>query len=280
MRISLVGTTRSGKTVYLASLLRAAFTQDRVMRPIKVRPGADCEPALDLFDSATGILCGTMPAGTTTLTRYQFVADLPGSLLAGLGKCSLDITLTDPPGGDCMPPAGSSLHPAVLADLCEADGLLLILPGDAAKLPGDLCDRLDALAQQVAEAKGVEPGKPVFLRACVVVTMAELLPAGNGGSALDELESKEPYDLVVEHVGSDLVRALRGMVAPGGDGYALVSAMGFDRSTRGVAAHREAGDWKLVPGPRGFDEAWWPYRVFEPLEFLARGVAWRARMAP
>jgi hypothetical protein len=114
----------------------------------------------------------------------------------------------------------------------------------------------------------------LFARIAVAVSMAELLvPADTG--ALAALEALDPTAVVTQLCGARFVEAVRRLVPRGGDWYALVSAFGFDLQTGAPAAEQVHGEWRLRTDGERFRDDWWPYRVFEPVEFLARGTCWR-----
>ena len=68
---------------------------------------------------------------------------------------------------------------------------------------------------------------------------------------------------------------MRRLVPSGGDWYSLVSAYGFHPDTREPNALAAPGGWQLPVHGEHFGDDWQPYRVFEPIEFLARGVCFR-----
>jgi hypothetical protein len=273
MRIAVVGTTRAGKTVYLAALLRAGFTR-RHARPIKVRaaPGDDASQRLERL--ASGLLCGDALPATTGPTSYELFADLPGSRLFDIGRETVQLQLVDVPGGDCLPPPGQAVQPAVVQAVAAADALLLVIPADAMWRPDDLEARVLHLARAASLAGAPGRRGTRFARIAVVVSMAELLVPADAG-ALAALEALDPTAVVTRLCGAGFVAAVRRLVPRGGDWYALVSAFGFDQATGAPAAELVNGEWRLRTDGERFRDDWWPYRVFEPVEFLARGTCWR-----
>lgn len=276
MQVAVVGPTRSGKTVFLACLLRAAFARGS-RRRMKVRPDPESPAAVELSERSGGVLCGELLPATQELTRYEFIVDLPGSRLFGLGAESLRLTLADPPGGDCMPRRGFQSNPQVVADLAAAEGLLLIVPANSDAPVDDLEPSLRQLLEDVRRVKGLTKGQHTFSRAAVAVTKSELVVAHEGTAALSAMEARAARDVVADIYGRTLLAAVAGAVPDGGDWYSLVSAFGFDARDGSVAGQRHADGWRLSSEIEASD-AWLPYRVFEPIEFLARGVCWRERL--
>ncbi len=296
MRIALAGPTSAGKTVYLASLMRAyEFNPNRTYE-IHAIPAPDNRPAQELYEVATRLICGDLPMATASVTAHELQINLPRSFVGrtvtslpllrnirALTKPELvSLTFVDVPGGGCMPEPGRETAAAVVADLAQADAMLLLLSGQGLR-DGSMSDagsRLRTLLDQVRDhrqERGLPLSRHVFERLCVTVSMADVLVAEDGREALRKLEWMDPYHTVKRHMGDGFIREVRRAVAPGGDGYALVSAFGFERSSGNVAAQQDVDGWNL-----GLDEGtfgqWWPYRLFEPVEFLARGIHWRARI--
>lgn len=266
--ILLAGPVQAGKTTYLACLLRAAFAAEESR--IRVTPDAGSPAALDLQEYAAALLCGTPLPATLSAGQYGLVVILPGSrLLFGWGESRVTLTAVDPPGGDCLPPAGHPLHADVLRAARGAEGLLLLLPPDRGA--GDLAGRIRAFGEAVKAERG-RPG-PAFTRVAVALTMAERL--GGVGTAGD-LDNRDPRSAVEGLHRPEVMRAIADLVPTGGDWYTLVSALGFDANTGRPAAIEVGGHWALPRG-HGLSErdAWRPYRPFEPLEFLVRGVCWQ-----
>jgi hypothetical protein len=159
--------------------------------------------------------------------------------------------------------------------VAAADALLIVIPADAMWRPDDLTERLLHLARTATLARGAtgRRGAP-FARIAVVVTMAELL-VGTDRGALAALEALDPTATVARLCGAPFVATVRRLVPRGGDWYALASAFGFDLVTGEPAAELVEGEWRLRTNGARFRDDWWPYRVFEPVEFLARGTCWR-----
>lgn len=296
MRIALAGPTSSGKTVYLASLLRADEFCGNESYAIQARPAHDNRAALDLDPVAVRLICGEPPMATDSITEYELRIGLPRSFvvrqlarlpllkdLRGLDVAEeSSLTFVDVPGGGCMPEPGKESAPAVVADLARADALLLLLPATGLQ-NGSMRDaesRLRTLVEQVRAARadeGLPNPRYGFERLCVTISMADVLVHGEGERALRKLDWMDPYRTVRERLGAGFVREVRRSVTPGGDAYALTSAFGFDRKTGAVAAQHAAGRWSLDLDEHTF-RRWWPYRLFEPVEFLGRGILWRARV--
>lgn len=272
MRVTVLGPTRSGKTVYLASLLRAGFSVRRATRPIVVRADPRSAAAVALDENATAVLTGRRLPATSDASSMELFADLPGSILFGIGKETLQISMVDVPGGACMPAPGSAIDESITHAIAESDALLVVVPADADARPPDFTDRLRHLVRAThrPERKTAFP----FLRIAVVMTMAELLVADRGVRALSALEALDG-EAEVAKACEGLLPLVRSLVPPGGDWYSLVSAYGFDIRTGEIASERSAGGWRLKTDGRPFRDDWYPFRAFEPLEFLARGVCWR-----
>ena len=262
--------------MYLASLLLASDAMGRTSRPLQVRPEPDNEPAFRLYDRAIDVLMGRLIVATSAVNRYSFVADLPGSVFFGLGKESIQLTMVDVPGGGCVPSPEQRFSDDVLDDLAQADALLFVVPGDQELRPPNLIDRFAELLDLVRERKGIQGGRPAFLRMAITLTMAELHVAPGTRDVVGKVEQLKPASTVREALGQSFVEVVRHAVAPGGDGYFLVSAFGFDRRTGARAAIQGPEGWHL-DGENAYRD-WWPYRVYEPIEFLARGVCWRSRL--
>jgi hypothetical protein len=274
MQIAVVGPTRAGKTVYLACLLRAAFAR-QATRPIKVRadPASPATVALDRM--AAAVIRGESVPATSDVTQLELLADLPGSVVFGIGRETLRLQMTDVPGGGCFPPLGVAVAPEVAQSVAEADALLVILPADAAVRPDDMADRLKHLVRSALRARSSPRAGRPFLRIAVVVSMAELLVDGRGRNALAELEERDAQREVSRLCGESFLAVVRALVPPGADWYSLVSAFGFDPESGESVAEPTADGWRVKTDGQKFRDSWWPYRAFEPLEFLGRGVCWR-----
>ncbi|HQC44811.1 MAG TPA: hypothetical protein PLC97_06250 [Myxococcota bacterium] len=275
MQVAIVGPTKAGKTVYLACLLRAALAPRIVARPIRVRPDPESPAAMRLSKDAVEILRGGAPLATTEVTEFELWADLPGSLLGGLGKDQLRLRMVDMPGGDTMPPPDCSIPIEVQRSVAGADALLIVIPADSSVRPEDLGARLQHLVSTSMGLRSYGVGAYPFQRVAVVLTMSELLVLQHGSAALGVIEGLKAAEQVRDLCGSDFVREVRALVPPGGDWYSLVSAFGFDLNTGEVPIESTALGWRLRLNGASFLDEWCPYRVFEPLEFLARGVCWR-----
>jgi hypothetical protein len=274
-RVAIVGPTKAGKTVYLACLLRAALAPRLAARPIKVRPDPASAAAVALDRAAVQVIRGGAPPATSEVAEFELWADLPGSLLGGLGRDSLHLRFVDTPGGECMPPAGGQVASEVRRSVADADALLVVVPADPAVRPPDLTKRLEHLVRAAVGLRRDNARKYPFLRVAVVLTMAELLVVRRGSGALAAIEGLDAGEQVRNMCGRDFVRAVQALAPPGGDWYSLVSAFGFDLGTGEVPVEKTAAGWRLRQNGASFRDEWWPYRVFEPLEFLARGVCWR-----
>jgi hypothetical protein len=273
MRIAVVGPTRAGKTVYLAALLRAAFSL-RGARTIKVRPDPKNAASLMLDQQAAAVICGETPPGTATATQFDLFADLPGSLFFGIGRETLDVQMVDVPGGDAFPAPGSPVPPEIAHVVAEADGLLIILPADPLARVSDVDARLTHLVRSAGPT--VLRRRPFpFQRIAVALSMAELLVAECGRDALGALDRMDATAVMRELYGAAFMRVVAALVPPGGDWYSLVSAFGFDQTTGEIAAERHGDGWRLRTNGEKFRDDWWPYRLLEPIEFLGRGVCWR-----
>jgi len=284
MRIAVVGPTRAGKTVYLASLLRAAFAR-QATRPIKVRPNPSNAAAVALDRIAGDVVCGATLPATADVTTLELFVDLPGSFLFGIGRETLQLQMVDVPGGDCFPAPGASVAPAVARSVSEAQALLVVVPADRTARPGDMGDRLLHLVRSAQPMARPAHRRYPFLRVAVVVSMAELLvpeptaattpPGARPVSALSAVEALAADIEVARLCGAGFIATVRRLVPPGGDWYSLVSAFGFDPATGAMAAEHADGGWRVKTNGKKFRDDWWPYRAFEPLEFLGRGVCWR-----
>lgn len=274
MQIALIGSEKAGKTNYLALLTRAEYTTDAARKPMRVTRMNDA--AAELMANAADVLVGRHLEPSQRLATYQFDLEFPG-IWPGvpwldLGRETVQVTLLDPPGGHCLPEPGRPPDPNVVDALARADGVLVMLPGERSLVPRDIAKRLSQLIAAVAERKKRRRG-PVFDRAVIALSMCELIELKGQPTTIDMIDSSDPYTVVTEVLDEEAVEAVRAAVPDGGDGYALLSAYGFDRTTRRAAATRTGGsDWHL---PAGSVERWWPYRLAEPIEFLARGMCWR-----
>jgi hypothetical protein len=271
--VTVLGPTKSGKTVYLAALLRAAFSVRRAARPIVVRADPANGPAVALDEQANSVLTGTRLPATREVSISEFFVDLPGSILFGVGKETLRLALVDAPGGDCLPAPDVETSVQVLQAVADADALLVIVPADEAVRPADYVARISHVVRSARrQRKGTTAP---LLRIAVVMTMAELLVIDRGTKALRDLEAMDAEEEIVKACGAGFLRLIRGFVPAGADWYSLVSAYGFDIRTGEVAAEPTADGWRLRTNGMPFRDDWYPYRAFEPLEFLARGVCWR-----
>lgn len=260
----MVGPSGCGKSVYLASLLRGGLARSARARPMKARPMSELADRLEA--QAFDILRGRTPPGTNAVGSFELGVDLPGSRFFDLGAESVDLTMVDPPGGECIPPLGQACSPAVAAALEEAEGLLLLLP------PVQVPHLIQRLGATLA---GLD-----FLRVAVAMTMSELLVRDEADPYL-ALEGLDAQDAIEALHGPELRPELLHHVPRGADSWHLLSAFGFDRRSHRAVAEQVDGRWVIAaPDEDGFLGEWWPYRIFEPLEFLARGVAWHAWGAP
>ncbi|WP_413208278.1 hypothetical protein [Rhodospirillum sp. A1_3_36] len=187
--------------------------------------------------------------------------------------------MADPPGGNCLPPPPDRPTPEIVNNLAEADGVLLVIPGDPNIRPRDIGKRLRILMDDIAARRRSLYGRPVPIpRVAICLTMAELFlaPTLRGAGALGRLEGLDPQ-LVAEHaLGAEGIAAVRNSVATGGEWYSLVSVFGFERRTgRAQAVSDGKGGWTVPSHFQPHGDDWLPYRLYEPLEFLARGVCWR-----
>jgi hypothetical protein len=273
MRVTVLGPTRSGKTVYLAALLRAAFSVRRAARPIVVRADPGSEPAVALDEQANAVLTGTRLPATRDVATSEFFVDLPGSILFGIGSESMRLSMVDAPGGDCMPAPGSEINPQILQAVADADALLVVVPADAAARPDDYTERFSHVVRLARRQR--QGTTAPLLRIAVVMTMAELLVIDREANALRDLESMDAADEITRACGKGFRAMIRGLVPGGADWYSLVSAFGFDIATGEVASEPATDGWRLRTNGMPFRDDWYPYRAFEPLEFLARGVCWR-----
>lgn len=280
MRVALIGSTKSGKTTYLAALTRAEYYSDAVRAPLRVRGLND--NGRDLFREAAAIITGRQPTPTPAVMRYELTVELPGILPAfpsvDLGRASLTLGLSDPPGGDCLPELGEPPQIDVVQELAAADAVLLLVSADLRFRPADFPQRLTQLFGAVKTQRDGDR-RFLFNRIALVMTMCELSGSGDATVNVDQLDACDPVDVIAERFGPDIIAAVRDAVPAGGDWYGLASAYGFNRKTRLAAAEKDtAGNWKLPFTPNSAD-AWWPYRVAEPIEFLARGMCWQERIA-
>jgi len=277
LSVALAGSTRAGKTVYLAALMRAAFAGGgQRARLIKVRPGLGDDGARQLSQAAVRMLCGEMPVGTSALQRHNLIVDLPGSRLGNIGRASVHLSVADPPGGDCLVAPGCPPHPEVLGRAVAADGLMLMLSCDPADRHPDMEARLSSFIRCVGQSKKRGRDKCLFERIAVVLTKCELLVLDQGEGAVQGLERMQARDVLQDLYGAAVVNLIGDAVPPGADWYSLVSVFGFDPVTGRSAVRRARQGW-VYDGPvrDGVAEDWQPYRVYEPLEFLARGVCWQ-----
>lgn len=274
LRIAVVGPTNSGKTVYLAALLRGAYARGRIAKPIKVRAEPTNAAGVALERVAASVICGGAAPATESVTQLELLADLPGSLFFGIGKETLQISMIDVPGGDCMPPVNSSVPLAVQQSVANADALMVVIPAELSCRPPDVCQRLRSLVDSAISTRATAPDRFPFVRVAVVMSMAEVLVADRGDDAFAALESMDAQQQLTELCGPEIVSLVRQLAPPGGDWFAFVSAFGFQQTGAIAATHTSAG-WRITTPDEGFNDNWRPYRVFEPIEFLGRGVCWR-----
>lgn len=277
MKIALLGPAGCGKTVYATALLRAGFTGKR-KRDFRARPVTYSNETFDLQRAAVRLLMGESLPATHTVSRYEMMIDLPGSLLWRLGEESFRLVLVDTPGGEGIPPLQESISSEILDLLVNSDGILLMIPSDLEREKSRLVERLRNLFDVVREHKSLVKGEPLFSRIAVVVSKAELLIEEKGAGALFALEEKSPEKVLGAILGSDSIEFLQSLSPLGGCWFSLLSVFGFDRSNGSIAAERDVANWRMKRADElGFSEHWWPYRLFEPLEFLGRGVCWQER---
>lgn len=279
-RVAVVGPTKAGKTVYLASLVRAATAPYLAQKPINVRPVSHGPFAGESDQRAQAILQGEPPAATQGVEQFDLWLDLPGSFWR-IGEETLQLTIVDMEGGGCMPELDRPIPAEILSVVAQADALMVVVPANHEACPSDLDQRLSRLIQEV---RGNSTSYS-FQRLAVVMTMAELLVWNGTTGFIDELEKREAKKEITRRC-EGLIRVVSGAVPRGGDWYSLVSAYGF-HSEQGYApleqyqeydptSQKMINKWRLKLDQRyTFLEHWFPYRVFEPLEFLARGVCWR-----
>ena len=270
--IAVVGPTKADKTVYLACLMRAAYAQNISPKQISVRPTLGSNASFTLDEIAMKILKGDAAPATSSILDYQLDVDLPGSFFWNIGEETLRLHMVDTPGGHCMPPVGDFLEPQVVASVEEADSVLLIIPADDDVRPSDLKSRLSYL---IDKARGGNAEKYPFQRIAVVLTMSELLVMHRGIDALSTIEKMNAFEEIERICGSSFIKLVKESCPPGSDWYSLVSVFGFSRETGDVAVSKDSGKWKLSMKHTGFKDSWMPDRVFEPLEFLARGICWQ-----
>ncbi|MCC6316913.1 MAG: hypothetical protein IT361_04400 [Gemmatimonadaceae bacterium] len=275
MQVTVIGPTGSGKTMYLAALLRAAFSVRRASRPMVVRADPRSAAAVALDDSATALLCGRSVPATSAVSLLEFFVDLPGSRLFGIGKESMRLSMVDVPGGGCMPAPGCEVDALVVQSMAASDALLVVVPAAPAARPADFTERLRHIISLAVKTRR-QRQTFAFTRIAVVLTMAELLVADQGHAALATLELRDSAHEVAAACAG-LPSLVRQHVPPGGDWYSMVSALGFDVATGEVACEASTSGWQLRTNGQPFRDDWLPYRAFEPLEFLARGVCWRER---
>lgn len=281
LRIACAGPTRAGKTVYLASLLHAAHFHRRETRRFLVRCDGDpnCQ---QLLEDAFKFIDGDTLNATSVLTHYRAHVDLPGSRLLNIGVQSVKLHLADPPGGDCLPASGP-FHPIVVQALADADALLLLLPADYAVLGAldQLPARISALGAEVGVRKQLPAGQPMFQRVALVLSKAELLVREYGTAAFHTLDRMTARTAIGHTLGSGVLQAVEALAPRGAVGHALVSVFGFSPGIGSIAAVPGAtgsGNWRLPIRHGQPNEDWRPYRVFEPVEFLARGLCWREQL--
>lgn len=274
-KIAVVGATGAGKTVYLSCLFRAAFADfDRRQRPAKLRPIGDDNQSQQYFSMAESIFSRKSPEGTKRIEKVSVALDLPGAWLANLGKETSSITFIDPPGGDCMPACGRDMSEDMKSALRESDNLLLLLPAEDRTSPSEQADRLDAFFESVRSLKN-SGSRPAFSRVAVAITKAELLVA-DSAVPMATLDNMNPRTLVAERFGTEALQAITHNVAKGGDWYSAISAFGFRRDSGAMASRLTRDGWVYDAGDvEVAGENWQPYRLFEPLEFLVRGVCWQ-----
>lgn len=279
LRIACAGPTGAGKTVYLASLLLAPHFHRSDTRRFRV--GCDGDPNCErLLADAFKFISGDALNATAALTHYRARVDLPGSRLLHIGAQSVTLHLADPPGGDCLPASGPA-HPEVTQTLARADALLLLLPADYAVLgaPLELPGRIAALGAEVGACKGLPTGEPPFRRVALVLSKAELLVHEHGRAAFRALERMTARPAIGKALGRNLLQAVESLAPAGAVGHSLVSVFGFTHGLGTIAAVPAGiGSWRLPIRDGQPNEAWRPYRVLEPVEFLARGLCWREQL--
>lgn len=279
MRVTVIGPRKSGKTVYVAGLLRAPYATLGTRRSLFVRQLAEDEDTELLDDQALAILSGKNPGASQFTKEYKYEIDLPGSFF-GIGREFLTLTMVDPPGEDCLPPLSGRINPLVLKSAIEADGLLMIIPSEMDITYYELAERYAYFLEEVRRNKNVSKGKPLFLRIAVAMTKSDLLVRHYDSEALNKIEEMQPKAVIRELASTVLIKLIERCVVAGGDWYTLVSVFGFERNTGRIASVQIGDDWVLKQiDKRKFNQEWWPYRVFEPLEFLARGVCWREEVS-
>lgn len=272
IRVSLVGPTGGGKTTYLASLLQAPYAMRGGRHTSCVRPAdIDDGRTRELERTSARLLLGEPPAATTLSRTHALTLDLPGSRLFGVGAETLTLSIADAPGGALFPTPGTPRSTDAENCLAVADSVAFLIPADVGARPFDLSLRTLHLADWLRSRQ--QRGFPL-LRLAVVLTMAELLVAHECGDARQALASLDARATITAILGREASEALQALVAPGADGWYLVSAMGFDSTTGRPAAVRTQSGWRLPIGSVETINRWRPFRVLAPLEFLARGVAW------
>ena len=277
-QIALAGSVKSGKTTYLAALLRAVEMGRSQRRVFAVRPAPNCRASLELALRATSILMGQNPPASQEVTRYDMIVRLPGSVVGNIGGRSSTLSAIDAPGTVCLPSPHEDLHLDMLRLLVEANKVMFLISCGQESASKDVVNRIRALVDRVRSAKGLSIGQPAFNRLAVVLTKCELLAGPFCTNAFKEVDHMEPHDVARMVLGHRALKIIEQAVPPGGEAYFLVSAFGFQRSDGRLAAERIEDGWRLKPSPRGFFDGWWPYRIFEPLEFLLRGIANRQEM--
>jgi hypothetical protein len=275
VKVFVAGAPGAGKTVYIATLFRAAFSMLGGYRdPPKVRPAVGDEASRVLQQTAQDILTGRLPAATSRLLSARVLVDLPGSIVGGIGRLTVTLDIADPPGGHCFLAPGRRLDPTVTRHCAECDAALVLLPADATDgQRRELVEMLDWFLANARQAKGYPAGTPPFDRIVVAASKAELL-VKDAERPLALLDHASPMDTLTQLYGKALLDVARRGAPSGGDWYSTVSAFGFRRTTGQLAAIRHGEGWTLPNDPNSWDE-WTPFRLLEPIEFLARGVCWR-----
>lgn len=266
--ILVAGSTSSGKTTWLASLLRAHGAASTMRRAVTVSAPGGAPDNIALNEYAANLFEGVMPGGTTTSTMYHLVARFRGSVLFDLGSRDVNVTACDPPGGDVFPTPGTPLHAALIALLPRIAHLLLLVPA-CETLSADFEPRLRALLDVARQSHG----DPPFDRVAVAITKADRLAATRRS-----LLERDPEGVLEGILGAgSALRLLRAAAPEDSISAHLVSSYGFDpegRPTSFEALRQRAGN-------TGHASMYWrPVNLCAPLEFLVRGHVAHAQELP
>lgn len=272
MNVTIVGPTSSGKTVYLASLLRASHAYAARGETDNVSIFPESDDALRLDEMAADVIMGNRIRATRGLREYSMIASLPGGMF-GAGGVDVNIKMYDLPGGDCMPRYGVRIPYRILRTIGESDALIVAVSASRDKRPSNMKTRLSYLLEQSEDYRDAKKdGDYLYDRICVVMTMSDILVEDKGNRALNELERMDAKETIIRACGWEFTKYISDIVPTGADWYSLVSAYGFDPYTGGIAATSVDSEWQIdVCDNYGIREDWWPYRVYEPIEWIARG---------